>query len=296
MRHVPSEPDFLRFVRQRLPGETSQFGCAERWCAPLAVYDSPVGFGDEIWVEELPDSVLAWRWSGDDVTCEWGNRRGRTITGPSHITLQARGALGYYACPGPVRFAHFVITPSLLDHVASRLTSRVAGQGLLRDDLVSIDDPVLRRHLDDYAERSRDTPTRLEMEARAVLVVERLLTRHHDIVVRTDRTLIDWRLRRATEYLEARLAEDVGLADLSDAIGLGAKQISNLFVAGVGEPPHRWLMRRRFERACEMLADPRQSVTEIAHACGFASSQHLATVFRKRMGMTPTGYRRERLS
>ena len=60
-------------------------------------------------------------------------------------------------------------------------------------------------------------------------------------------------------------------------------------------PPHRWLMRRRFERACELLNDPRQSITDVAHLCGFASSQDLATVFRKRLGIAPAIYRRQRL-
>jgi AraC family transcriptional regulator len=45
-----------------------------------------------------------------------------------------------------------------------------------------------------------------------------------------------------------------------------------------------------------MLGDPRTSITDVAHACGFASSQHLATVFRTRLGLTPSAYRRARLS
>jgi AraC family transcriptional regulator len=106
----------------------------------------------------------------------------------------------------------------------------------------------------------------------------------------------DWRLRRAIEYLELHLADDIGIADLAGVIGLGTSHVGSLFRAGTGEPPHRWLMRRRFERACEMLADPHHSVTEVAHACGFASSQHLATVFRKRLGVTPSAFRRERAS
>lgn len=60
--------------------------------------------------------------------------------------------------------------------------------------------------------------------------------------------------------------------------------------------PHRWLVQRRIARACEMLADPRVSVTEIALACGFSSSQHFATAFRKHMGATPSAYRRDRLA
>jgi AraC family transcriptional regulator len=129
-----------------------------------------------------------------------------------------------------------------------------------------------------------------------VLVVERLLTRHHGLVAPVEPARVDWRLARAIDYLEARIAEDIGLRELADVAAVSPSRLSALFRSSTGEPPHRWLMRRRFERACEMLADPRASVTEVAHACGFASSQHLATVFRKRLGTTPSDYRRERLS
>jgi len=106
----------------------------------------------------------------------------------------------------------------------------------------------------------------------------------------------DWRLRRAMEYLEAHLGEDVGLKDIAAVVGLSTTHLANLFRDGTGEPPHRWLMRRRFEQACELLAKPHLSITDIAHQCGFASSQHLATVMRSRLATTPTAYRRAHLA
>lgn len=105
----------------------------------------------------------------------------------------------------------------------------------------------------------------------------------------------DWRLRRAIEYLEANLDGDVRLEDVAAVAGLSTTHLANLFRAGTGESPHRWLMRRRFDRACELLGNPSASITDIAHQCGFASSQHLATVMRKRLATTPTAYRRELL-
>ena len=106
----------------------------------------------------------------------------------------------------------------------------------------------------------------------------------------------DWRIRRTIETLEDRLGEDIGLAELAAGVGLSPRHYAALFRAATGMPPHRWLTQRRLARACEMLHDPRLSVTEIAYACGFASSQHLATVFRHHRSRTPSEYRRERLA
>jgi AraC family transcriptional regulator len=101
----------------------------------------------------------------------------------------------------------------------------------------------------------------------------------------------DRRLRRAIDYLEAHIAEDVRLAEVAGAVGLSVTHLTALFNSGAGEPPHRYLMRRRFERACELLSDPQMSIGDIAYGCGFANSQHLATVMRRRLGVTPTTYR-----
>jgi AraC family transcriptional regulator len=106
----------------------------------------------------------------------------------------------------------------------------------------------------------------------------------------------DWRLRNAIDYLEAHLADDIGLDDVAAVVGLSTAHLADLFRQGTGEPLHRWLMNRRLARACELLADPSLSVTEIAHRCGFASSQHLAAVTRRRLATTPTAYRRQILS
>jgi AraC family transcriptional regulator len=106
----------------------------------------------------------------------------------------------------------------------------------------------------------------------------------------------DWRVRNAIDYFEAHLADDIGLDEVAAVVGLSTTHLVDLFRQGTGEPPHRWLMNRRLARACELLANPSLSITEIAHRCGFASSQHLAAVTRRRLATTPTAYRRHILS
>lgn len=104
----------------------------------------------------------------------------------------------------------------------------------------------------------------------------------------------DRRLRRAIDYLDAHLADDIGPGELAAVVGISTARLADLFREATGMPPHRWLMSRRFLRACELLRNPSLSVTEIAHQCGFASSQHLASVMRRRHATTPSAYRRQR--
>jgi AraC family transcriptional regulator len=101
----------------------------------------------------------------------------------------------------------------------------------------------------------------------------------------------NWRFLRAATLAEARL-DDVCVTDLAGAAGISTVHLNSLFRRTTGFSPHQWILRRRLQRAGALLADGGLSVTDIAYQCGFATSQHLATSFRKQFGMTPTRYRR----
>jgi AraC-like DNA-binding protein len=101
----------------------------------------------------------------------------------------------------------------------------------------------------------------------------------------------DWRVRRVMDRRETEIGSDVGLRELASDVGLSPSHLSAIFVAAVGVPPHRWLLRRRVERSRELLGRTRRSITDIALACGFSSSQHFSTVFKAQEGCTPTNFR-----
>ncbi|MFS8499008.1 MAG: helix-turn-helix transcriptional regulator [Micromonosporaceae bacterium] len=59
-----------------------------------------------------------------------------------------------------------------------------------------------------------------------------------------------------------------------------------------GETPHRYLQRRRVERACALLRDTDRSVTRTCHEVGFTSLGTFSRTFRSIMGVSPVSYRR----
>jgi AraC family transcriptional regulator len=107
-------------------------------------------------------------------------------------------------------------------------------------------------------------------------------------------TACDWRVRRVMERMEAEIGCDIGLRALASDVGLSPSHLSAVFAATLGVPPHRWLLRRRIDRARNLLTRTRRSITDIALACGFGSSQHFATVFKAQEGCTPTDFRKGR--
>ena len=106
--------------------------------------------------------------------------------------------------------------------------------------------------------------------------------------------MVGWRLRRATEYMQGNLAENLSLAQLAAVAGLSPSHFARAFRAAIGEPPHRYLIRLRMERARILLEHTRLPIIEVGLRCGFAQTAHFATMFRKTTGLTPRAYRAAR--
>jgi AraC-like DNA-binding protein len=102
--------------------------------------------------------------------------------------------------------------------------------------------------------------------------------------------LAQWRLNRAIAYIDAHLAERVSLADISSAVGLSPMHFAAQFKAATGLRPHQYLLRRRVERARDMFARTRMSITDVALLVGFQTQAHFTTVFKRFAGQPPRAW------
>jgi AraC family transcriptional regulator len=106
--------------------------------------------------------------------------------------------------------------------------------------------------------------------------------------------LASWQIRRACEFIEARLEGDPSIAEIARECRLSASHFARAFRQTVGMPPHRWLMQRRIQRAKELLATGELPLANIALACGFVDQSHLSRIFTQQVGSTPGRWRRFR--
>lgn len=93
-------------------------------------------------------------------------------------------------------------------------------------------------------------------------------------------------LRRVLDYLDANVADDVSVTQLAAVAGLRPSHFNALFRNSTGQPPHRYHLGLRVERACELLErgyDP----TRAAHEVGFYDASHLIRHMRRFLGVTP---------
>lgn len=103
--------------------------------------------------------------------------------------------------------------------------------------------------------------------------------------------LEDWQMRRIRAAIESTETSWT-LDALAALVGMSQDRFCKRFLAATGFPPHRWQMLQRIERAKRLLGDRNLTLTDIAYACGYASSAHFSTSFGRATGTTPSEYRR----
>lgn len=105
--------------------------------------------------------------------------------------------------------------------------------------------------------------------------------------------LAPWQIRRCIEFLAEHAGENVGLERLAALVGLSPFHFSRAFKHSTGVPPHRYQLNLRIARAKALLESTDLPVTEIALEVGYESSQALARLFRREVGLSPSDYRRQ---
>ena len=99
------------------------------------------------------------------------------------------------------------------------------------------------------------------------------------------------RMLRARDAMDRAFAGPLDVPALARIAHVSPAHFSRQFRDTFGEPPHRYLQRRRVERAMEALRETEASVTDICFDVGFASLGTFSRTFRAVVGESPTAYR-----
>ncbi|MER8751634.1 AraC family transcriptional regulator [Mesorhizobium sp. M1050] len=100
-------------------------------------------------------------------------------------------------------------------------------------------------------------------------------------------------LKRAVDMIETLSDGRPTLADLAKEIGVSRFHFWRAFKQSTGMTPHAFIAQRRLEQSADMLRSTNLSATEIAMECGFGSSSHFTTAFKRAFGAGPTEFRRK---
>ena len=96
---------------------------------------------------------------------------------------------------------------------------------------------------------------------------------------------------RARDAMDRDYAKPLDVPTLARTAYVSEAHFIRTFRATFGETPHRYLQRRRVERAMFMLRETDRRVSEICLDVGFTSLGTFGRTFREIVGESPTSYR-----
>ncbi|GID94618.1 helix-turn-helix domain-containing protein [Amorphoplanes digitatis] len=102
------------------------------------------------------------------------------------------------------------------------------------------------------------------------------------------------RMLRARDAMDRAYAQPLDVAALARIAHVSSAHFTRTFRATFGETPHRYLQRRRVERAMFLLRETDTSITDICFQVGFGSPGTFSRTFREIVGRSPRAYRRQK--
>jgi AraC family transcriptional regulator len=171
-----------------------------------------------------------------------------------------------------------------------------------------IEDPIIRRLSDALAatEAAHDHHSAICADALRLAILTRQFSRQDDFGQsatgpvsgaskdfsgRNVRSLQKWRLKRVLDYVDDHLSAKITLQNLAMVAGLSRMHFAAQFRAALGMRPHEYLLKRRIERAEELLKQAEVSLVDVALTVGFQTQAHFTTVFKRFAGDTPYQWR-----
>lgn len=99
-------------------------------------------------------------------------------------------------------------------------------------------------------------------------------------------------LEKVDQYMEKRLQEKITVEELARHVHVSPSHFYTLFRKETGVSPHQYLIRKRVEKANELLRHTRKSIVEISEYVGFSSQSALNNTFKLQFGYTPGSVRK----
>ena len=102
-------------------------------------------------------------------------------------------------------------------------------------------------------------------------------------------------IRAAVDHVLANLAEPLDLHQVAKAAFVSPHHLSHLFPRHMGRPLSGFIQEQRLAKARDLLSNTSLSISDVAEQTGFSTLAYFSACFKKRLGMSPSQYRRETL-
>jgi AraC-like DNA-binding protein len=94
-------------------------------------------------------------------------------------------------------------------------------------------------------------------------------------------------------YIQDNLTKKISIRDISASLGVSIRRLTGAFKQTNGVSVNQFIINTRLQQASSLLTKTDRSLNDIATAVGYEDSNYFCRVFKRRMGMTPSEFRRK---
>ena len=265
-------------------------GATEGWDVPVFVWE--YNRGCEQTLSAHRETVLSVFDEGSLLERTDGRLAGRRGgEGSASIALAHGESSRRYVALRRSLVTHFYFRRAFLSALIAEGRERIADEPT--DRIFTIDARIAMAARD-YAARAFDAddpPMALEMNARSILLGIDILRTTEHIWPNKSIKLNHYKTNKIIDMVDSQMNKAIYLEDMASELNYSKSHFLYLFKNTFGMTPHQFLMKRRINRAKDLLKGGTLPLSQIALDCGFASQQHFSTVFRRSVGVSPSAYR-----
>jgi len=217
--------------------------------------------------------------------------------GPSTDTLPAIGDI--WAIPAGCRYAALA-HGNEAGFAEFTLPAGVAGQDEL-EARVGHRDPFLYHaaaKLADWVQREGDLAA-MARDSLLQIVRFHLLDRYLSLTNESGKVsdprpckFSNRQIKMLDEHLKDSISHPMTVSELASLLKMSETSFLRIFKSSFGTTPWQYIMRVRLESGMKLLANSRESITDIAATTGFSSPSHFSTAFARQFNVSPTAYRK----
>lgn len=93
-------------------------------------------------------------------------------------------------------------------------------------------------------------------------------------------------------FIFEHFSESVSIHQIADAGFCSERECYRIFQNYLHTTPNEYLTNYRLQKACDLLRQTSDPITDISHFCGFGSSSYFGRIFKEHLGCTPSDYRK----
>lgn len=101
-------------------------------------------------------------------------------------------------------------------------------------------------------------------------------------------------VRQAIEFIQNNYHYGIRVSDIADYVGVSRGYLHTLFIKNLGQSPQEFLLNFRISRASQLLILTDLTVEGVAQSCGYSDPLVFSKIFKKKHGVTPSCYRKDK--